>query len=191
MHLTILQRARGKRIVVLLSVTFASIVFGLFTSGLLYGRGDLVRALLVLVPFGVIFPLGLLSTCLNTEKNCFAAAKVVRDGQAGQATIEFLDAITGSVRLRLSAGGAEFFQVTDSSIGLVNALRCELKVFENAQQEERMKIGEGFAGRDATIYTSQDNRDAVLLVNDTALQLRRSGSEYVAELQGLLAGRRR
>lgn len=81
--------------------------------------------------------------------------------------------------------------VTDSSFGLVNALRCELKVFENAQQEERMKIGEGCAGRDATIYTSQDNRDAVLLVNDTALQLRRSGSEYVAELQGLLAGRRR
>jgi hypothetical protein len=146
---------------------------------LYYQHGDLSNSVLVLLPFAVVFPWGLFYlTRLAIGKKYSETQNMILSGEPLSAAIESLEAISGDIQLRIPTG-VELFQVDDPAFGLINAIKCELKVFEKAQQEKRKQLVNAYIGKKGVLYPDPDGCHAVLFVNETALRLKRISGKRV------------
>ncbi|MBS2007115.1 MAG: hypothetical protein JST01_08740 [Cyanobacteria bacterium SZAS TMP-1] len=172
-HLKILKRTRLKRNARLIAASLACISLGAVFSWMYYQQGDLTNAVLTLLPFAIIFPWGLTYLALLARgKHYTQTQNMILAGKPLSVQIENLDAISGDIQLR-SPEGVELFQVDDPAFGLINAISCELRVFEKGQQQRRKEIAGSYTGKKATLYPDADDTTAVLFVNDTAIRLKR------------------
>ncbi len=182
-HLEILKRARRKRNGILLSVALGCIAFGALFSCLYGMGGHTLKAFMILVPFALIFPLGLFCLLRNSiGKDFTESVDTVSSGQPVTAYVDSLDAISGSVRLRTKADEG-LFEVADPAFGLINALKCEMKVFDAAQRERRREIVREYEGKEGVLYSNQSDERAVLFINKTALKLRRISRQRAEEIE--------
>jgi len=182
-HIHVLKCVKWRSVAFLLTLALASIAFGLVLSLRYQNNGDCIRAILVLIPFCVIFPFGLFYVTHLSFMKLSDTEKLVRGSEPIRATIENLDAIFGQLRLHLS-NGVGFFQVDDPAFGLINILKCELNAFEeDDRRAERQRLDKKYLGKDGTLYIGSQGEIAVLFVNNTVIRLQRISRQKAEELE--------
>lgn len=178
-HLVLANKTHRSTFTTLALVAVCLFAFGAIATLQFHLHGKMLKEILMCLTFCIVFPVGLLYMGSLSLSKRPVSKQLIETASPCEVTIKSMDTVIGSVLLTTPDGDV-YYSVDDPAFGLLNAIRVDLRPFKKSQDAYRHR----FNGKPAILYSSPDNSDAGLVIDDSLFLKLKSQQPTRLQIEG-------